>query len=224
MPRKAKYTREEIVQIALDFVAARGMEALNARNLAAALGTSTRPLFTAFKNMGELVEEIHFAAMKRFVEYAKKTGEDTPAFKSVGMQMILFAAEQPKLFQMLFMSEEGLQIRAGELSSDDGGGSFDDMFNGLGETSRLCMEYIMRDYGLNEREAQLLFRNTWLFTFGICALIANGVCSYDEKEVSQMLSTEFRSVMGLILSGKAFEEQKYQKELSPQEFKERFRT
>ena len=220
MPPKAKYTREEIVQIALDFVAARGMEALNARNLAAALGTSTRPLFTAFKNMGELIEEIHFAAMKRFEEYAKKTGEDTPAFKSVGMQMILFAAEQPKLFQMLFMSEEGTQIRAWDSSAP--AGSFEEMFDGLGKTRRLCMEYIMRDYGLNENEARLLFRSTWLFTFGICALIASGVCSYDEKEVSQMLSTEFRSVMGLILSGKAFEELKYQKELSPQEFKEQF--
>lgn len=51
MPPKAKYTREEIVQIALDLVSEKGIGALNARNLGAAMGTSTRPVFTAFKNM-----------------------------------------------------------------------------------------------------------------------------------------------------------------------------
>ena len=49
MPPKAKYTREEIVRIALDLVAEQGISALNARSLGAALGTSTRPVFTAFR-------------------------------------------------------------------------------------------------------------------------------------------------------------------------------
>ena len=100
MPPKAKYTREEIVEIAVELAAKRGIDALNARNLAAALGTSTRPLFTAFKNMGELTEAIYAATMKRFDEYAGRMSNDVPPFKSVGMQMILFATEQPKLFQL----------------------------------------------------------------------------------------------------------------------------
>ena len=37
MPPKAKYTREEIVQIALDLVSEKGIGALNARNLGAAM-------------------------------------------------------------------------------------------------------------------------------------------------------------------------------------------
>ena len=51
MPPKAKYTREEIIETALNIVAEKGKSALNARDLGAALGTSTRPVFTAFKNM-----------------------------------------------------------------------------------------------------------------------------------------------------------------------------
>ena len=211
MPPKAKYTREEITQIALDLVAARGLEALNARSLAAALGTSTRPLFTAFKNMGELIEEVHAAAMTRFENYARRLDPSAPAFKSVGMQMILFAAEQPKLFQMLFMSE-----------SRDSTGSFDDMFNRLGNTGTRCVDFIQRDYGLEKKEADLLFRSVWLYTFGICALIANGVCRYSEQEVSDMISLEFRSVIKLILSGKAFDPPTYEKGMSQQEFREKF--
>lgn len=228
MPPKAKYTREEIVQIALSFVAEKGIDALNARNVAAALGTSTRPIFTAFKNMGELTEEIYAAAMRRFDEYARRMGDDVPSFKSVGMQMILFAAEQPKLFQLLFMSDIGIKTSRAEGADIAGAlansaeGSFEEMFSRLGETRVRCMEYIRRDYGLDEREAMLLFRNNWLYTFGICALIANGVCRYNEQEVSEMLSSEFRSVMRLILSGKAFDNPEYEKGLSPQEFRERF--
>lgn len=210
MPPKAKYTRDEIIETALDLISLRGLDALNARNLAAALGTSTRPLFTAFRNMSELMDAVKGAAMNRFEEYANRSDPNAPAFKTVGMQMILFASEQPKLFQLLFMSES------------EKSGSFDDMFNRLGETSRLCIEYIMRDYGLDLREAELLFRCEWVYAFGICALIAKGVCRYSEKEVSQMLSAEFRSVMGLILSGKAFDSPEYEKGLPPQEFKKRF--
>ena len=104
MPPKAKYTREEIVNIALDLVAAHGTSALNARSLGAALGTSTRPVFTAFKSMGELLEEVRTAAMERFNEYVN-TNVIQPPFKNVGMKMVRFAAEQPKLFQLLYMSE-----------------------------------------------------------------------------------------------------------------------
>lgn len=195
MPPKAKYTREEIVQIALDLVSEKGIGALNARNLGAAMGTSTRPVFTAFKNMNELTEEVKIAAMHRFDEYAKDDPETgVPAFKNVGLQMILFATEQPKLFQLLYMTENEKSV------------SFDNLLESkLGGTSQKCIEFIMRDYGLNPEESKLLFRSVWMFTFGIGVLIASKVCRYDEEEVSVMLSQQFRSVMGLIKSGKAFE-------------------
>ena len=50
MPPRAKYTREEITEIALGIVTENGAEMLNARSLAEAMGTSTRPIFTAFRN------------------------------------------------------------------------------------------------------------------------------------------------------------------------------
>ena len=195
MPPKAKYTREEIVQIALDLVSEKGIGALNARNLGAAMGTSTRPVFTAFKNMNELTEEVKIAAMHRFDEYAKDDPETgVPAFKNVGLQMILFATEQPKLFQLLYMTENEQSV------------SFDNLLESkLGGTCQMCIEFIMRDYGLNPEESKLLFRSVWMYTFGIGVLIASKVCRYDEEEVSVMLSQQFRSVMGLIKSGKAFE-------------------
>lgn len=58
MPPKPMFTREEIVQAALDIVSERGIEALTARELGVKLGSSARPLFTVFKNMEELHEAV----------------------------------------------------------------------------------------------------------------------------------------------------------------------
>ena len=188
MPPKAKYTREEIVNIALDLVAAHGTSALNARSLGAALGTSTRPVFTAFKSMGELLEEVRTAAMERFNEYVN-TNVIQPPFKNVGMKMVRFAAEQPKLFQLLYMSE------------NENTRGFDGVFDELGENSGKCIEYIMRDYVMNHEDAMKLFRSVWLYTFGIGVMIASKVCQFDENEVSDMLSNQFLAVIRFIKSG-----------------------
>ena len=48
MPPKPKFTREEIVQTALDIVSRKGVEALTAKELGDALGSSARPIFTVF--------------------------------------------------------------------------------------------------------------------------------------------------------------------------------
>ena len=60
MPPKPKFTREEIVEKALELVAQGGEEALTARDLGQRLGSSARPIFTVFKNMEELQGEVRF--------------------------------------------------------------------------------------------------------------------------------------------------------------------
>ena len=68
MPPKAKYTREEIVKTAYQMTRENGIESVMARELGKRLGTSSSPIFTAFKNMGELQEEVRGLAMKNFEE------------------------------------------------------------------------------------------------------------------------------------------------------------
>ena len=92
MPPKPKHTREQIIAAALELVSEKGMETLTARELGARLGTSARPIFTAFKNMEEVQQEVIAAAAKRFQSYAQRAVHFTPAFKQLGMQVLLFAA------------------------------------------------------------------------------------------------------------------------------------
>ncbi len=191
MPPKAKFTREEIIETALKIAADKGLRALTARELGAALNSSTRPIFTAFESMEEVLCEVRKAAFDRFGEYAKKAEAFTPVFKQVGLQMIMFAYEQPKLYRLLFMSEKPEAQ------------TFDDVFNNLGELAPLCVEVIQCDYELSYDNAMLLFRQIWIYTYGVGALIATGMCRFNMEDIQDMLSREFVAMLMLIKSGKA---------------------
>lgn len=191
MPPKAKFTREEIIEVALSLAADKGIRALTARELGAALGVSTRPIFTAFENMEEVLSEVRKAALAKFEEYARKAQEFTPVYKELGLQMVRFAAEQPKLYRLLFMTEKPEAK------------SFDDVFVNLGDMATLCVEAIQHDYELDYENARLLFQHNWIHTYAVGALIATGVCCFTEKEIQDMLSREFVAMLVLIKSGKA---------------------
>lgn len=186
MPPKPKFTKEEITAAALELVSEKGVEALTARELGQALGSSARPIFTVFKNMEELQEAVRAAAMRRFESYAERTLPGMPLFKQVGMQMVLFGAQEPKLYQLLFMQENRSAV------------CFDDVFGELGETAELCMDALRRDYGLGAESARVLFENVWIYTFGVGALCATRVCRFSAEQLGEMLSTEFRAMMQLV--------------------------
>lgn len=193
MPPKAKYTREQIVMQAMELAADRGVSALTARELAAVLGTSTCPIFTTFKSMGELLSEVRKAAVSKFDEYSEKVSDCSPFFKRVGLQMILFAKEQPKLYRLLFMTEKP------ESSS------FDDIFQNLGDTAVKCVQNIESEYGLPHDKAMQLFRHVWIYTYGIGSLIASDMCKFPDEEVHAMISCQFYGTLELIKSGRAEE-------------------
>lgn len=190
MPPKPKFTREEIVSAAMQIVSEKGIDALTAQELRNVLQCSASPIFTVFNTMKEIQEEVRIAAMHRFEKFAEADLPDMPIFKQVGMKMVMFGAQEPKLYQLLFMQE------------NRSAGSFDDVFGELGDTAALCIDTIERDYNLTPEQAKCLFENVWIYTFGIGALCATRVCNFSEKELSQRLTTEFQAMMLLIKSGK----------------------
>lgn len=192
MPPKPKFTKDEIVQTALTVVSRKGVEALTAKELGDALGSSARPIFTVFNSMKEVQAAVRAAAMRRFECFAEQKLPGMPLFKQVGMQMILFGAQEPKLYQLLFMQENRNAV------------SFDDVFGALGPTAEACIGLIRTEYGLSEQEAKLVFEHVWLYTFGVGALCATRVCHFSEEKLGQMLSIEFQAMM-LLVKAKAGE-------------------
>lgn len=189
MPPKAKYTREEIVETAFRMAREKGIESVVARELGKELGTSSSPIFTAFKNMEELQEEVRKRAMSEFESYIGDATDYTPAFKYVGMRMVEFATKEPKLFQLLF------------LSSKDGDKGYSILLNKLGSFMSFCVDIIQKEHDITKEEAELLFQQTWLHTFAICVLVAGKICTLSLEEISHMLSIEFQGTLMLIKSG-----------------------
>ena len=52
MPRKFLFTKEQIVNAALELIRKKGMDALTARALGEELGSSAKPIFGLFENNG----------------------------------------------------------------------------------------------------------------------------------------------------------------------------
>lgn len=191
MPPKAKFTKEQITKAALGVVSEKGVQALTAKELGAALGTSTTPIFTVFNSMQEVQDAVMLAAMERFVEYAHKAAHLGPVFKQVGMQMILFAKEEPKLYQLIFMS------------SISEAQTFDDIYAHLGSVADECLDVLQKDYDLSKENAKTLFEHVWIHTFGIGALCATGVCDFSHEQIAEMLTQDFTAMMMLMKSGKS---------------------
>ena len=83
MPPKPKFTKDQMIAAALDIVSEKGLSALTARNLGARLGGSSRPIFTLYHSMDEVIEQTRLLAIKRFNAFVTEdTGEEMPMFKT----------------------------------------------------------------------------------------------------------------------------------------------
>ena len=62
MPPKAKFTKQQITDAALQIVREEGVEKLTSRNLGKKLGSSACPIFTVFSSMEEVEKAMVEAA------------------------------------------------------------------------------------------------------------------------------------------------------------------
>ena len=112
MPPKAKFSKQEITQAALNIVRKNGLSALSARSLGEALLSSARPIFTTFKNMGEVLSEVIKSADNIYQGYLNKEMKrgEYPPYKASGIGYIRFAKEERELFKLLFMRDRSEEI------------------------------------------------------------------------------------------------------------------
>ena len=77
MPPQVRFTREEIAECAFEIAREKGIEAVTSREVGLRIGCSTRPIFTAFKNMDEVKgEQVHFALKPDKVHIFDKETEE----------------------------------------------------------------------------------------------------------------------------------------------------
>ena len=182
MPPRAKFTREQIIDTALDIVRKEGKDALSARSLGKALGTSSAPVFTAFESMEEVQEEVIKAAKALYAGYISQGLEQTPAFKGAGLQYILFAKNEPELFQLLFMSGNGTEDLPHFLPATD-------------ENAPFVLSALEKAQNLDNATARKIYNHMAVYAFGIAVLFAKKAYIFTMEEVGDMLSEVFVSLM-----------------------------
>lgn len=176
MPPKVLFTREEVTRAALDVTRKSGFAGLTARSLAAALGSSPKPIFGLFAGMEEVQGEVLLVADRLYQSFLREDMQSGkyPPYKASGMAYIRFAKEERELFKLLFMRD-----RSGETVLEDG------------ESIRPLLRLIEQNLGIDEAAAMRFHMQMWLFVHGIATMIATAYLEWDDAWVSQTLSDAY---------------------------------
>lgn len=183
MPPKPKVTREIILEAALELLREEGMDAVNARNVAKKLGTSTQPIFSHFSSMEELKEAICAYAEQLYntaMLEAMQSGGN--GFLAMGLAYIGFARSEKKLFQLLFMSGRLQQEKVGEIA-------------GTTEGDDQVIAMIGSMTGLSANQARKLYAGIWYTTHGIASLVATNSSTMDDEEAQAVLGSVFKGLL-----------------------------
>ena len=190
MPPKVKITREEIIKSALELVQRNGVDAINARTIAADLNCSTQPIFSNFSNMEELQKAVIVSAYDHYLSFIKSEVESGkyPQYKSFGMAYIRFAKEEKELFKLLFMRDRtGAEI---SVSPD-----FED-----------SVHMIMEANGVTRETASLMHLEVWTCVHGIGTMLATSFLSLTWELISDMLTDVYQGIRARLVSEETINE------------------
>jgi len=179
MPPKVKIQKKEIIDAAIALVRTQGEQALNARNIAAALHCSTQPIFSNFASMEELRLAVVDAADALCQTYMKREAEtgDYPLYKASGMAYIRFAKEEKELFKLLYMRD-----RSGESVPE------------RTELTDQMESIVQNNTGLSGTDVKLFHLEMWAYVHGIAAMFATGYLDLDWALVSKMLTDSYQGL------------------------------
>lgn len=191
MPPKVKVVKEDIIDAAIRMVREKGIEALNARELAKEIGCSVHPIFRVFNSMEGLKTAVYQGAENIYNERMISAGEQGEnGFLNMGLTYIDFAKNEKNLFKLLFMSdafkEQGIMEIAGNTEGDDE-----------------VIEMLSQGTGLSTKAAKELYAGIWLTTHGIASMFATNNCRFSDEENRRLLNNSF---MGLVLKLKKEED------------------
>ena len=178
MPPKCRFTREEMIQAALDLTAEKGVGALTARGLAQRLGSSAKPIFGLFANMEEVQQEVVKAANLRYQEYLRQdmSAGRYPPYKASGMAYIRFAREQKELFKLLFMRDRTHEEKA------------------AGYELEALLGLIQKNMGLSRDDAYRFHLEMWIYVHGIATMIATAYLEWDLDFISAALTDAYQGL------------------------------
>lgn len=180
MPARKKIEKENIIDTCLKITRREGIDALNARKVAKALGCSTQPLFYYYENMDEIKNEVLQEISKLFNQALLKSNYDRQAYKDIGVNYIRFASNEPEFFKIMFQSKMNKEM-------------FD--FIDLTGSSLQIFETISKQTGLSLENAKQFHLRMWLYVNGIASLAAHQTIEFSDDEIDYLLKEQYMSLL-----------------------------
>ena len=180
MSARKKIEKENIIDTCLKITRREGIDALNARKVAKALGCSTQPLFYYYENMDEIKNEVLQEISKLFNQALLKSNYDRPAYKDIGVNYIRFASNEPEFFKIMFQSKMNKEM-------------FD--FIDLTGSSLQIFETISKQTGLSLENAKQFHLRMWLYVNGIASLVAHQTIEFCDDEIDYLLKEQYMSLL-----------------------------
>ena len=181
MPPKPKFTKEELIQVALELAREGGLEAVVARNLGKKLDTAASTIFTHFDSVEDIRQAVVESARGLYNGYVEEGLKMVPPMKGFGVQYIRFAMEESNLYAILFMNKRD-DFKYVDFIVDEG-------------HYEKVITAAEKDFALNRQQAEFLYHNMWAYAHGIAVMSATGVCKFSLEEISQMLGMACRSFL-----------------------------
>lgn len=187
MPPKPKYTKEEIVAAAYEITREKGIDAVVAREVGRRLNTSSSPIFTVWNSVEELKEDVRKLSREKYKQYMADIFDYSPSFKEFGMRWVGFAAEEPNLFRLMFLTKGDEHSPYTRFKQE-----FKSIFIPL-------VEEIENQFELSKSDAEDLLSQMIIFANGIAAYVLTDVNSFSKESVSRHLS---QVCIGIVLTDK----------------------
>lgn len=190
MAPKIKYKKEEIAAAALNVLRKKGVKGVTSREVGHELNVSSRPIFTWYASMEELMGDVYDLAKDVYRGYVEEGLKEKIPFLGVWKQYIEFANKEPEIYKLLFLTPPGQYT----------GGAYE----ALKFSQDLTRESIMKYYGFDKETADAYFRNMWLVSFSFSTLAASGGWPFTDEEmlsiggeISLSLCKAYKEIPGL---------------------------
>lgn len=180
MPAPTKITKDMILQAGVSLVRAR--LPVSARGIAEKLGCSTQPIYSYFKNMQQLedelyneIQKVHYQKINAYIAQNKMT-----SYKAYGMGFVKFAGDEKELFAYLYM--RGTRTQYANLFEEN---YMDDVTG-----------HIVAEYHCTKQQAQDFHTDMIIYSFGLAVMQYLGQ-NLTEEQISRRFTAEFKALYKL---------------------------
>lgn len=165
MGRKARITKDMILEAAYSLLDEAGIGAVAIKSIAAKLDCSTQPISWQFGSMGDLKKELYYYAGKKLwcgIEEDMKEKNAVEAFFQTGVRYISVACDHPNVFRFLQIDNmaDTIGIQPGEQSS-----ILSQQMNAI------SVELLAKQYKVPKEKIGEAVQNTVIYTHGLASMM-----------------------------------------------------